>query len=242
VTRLAVRRVAVAVLAACCVLSAEPLWAQAKPKPRPAPAPRKPPGPPRVEVAFGAAWLGGYALGQRDATLTDPSGGRFILFRTATDMRAAPGLDARLGVRLTRRLTAGAGLLYSRPELTTVVSGDVELPQTFTAIERLSEYVVEGALRYELVRDTPRRRLLPFVSGGVGYLRQLSDERTAVATGTLYHAGVGVRAPLRTRQRGALRQVGLRGDVRVNWRVGGFEVEETARAGAAGAALLYLRF
>jgi hypothetical protein len=245
VTRRGARAVALALAAACCALWAEPLWAQAKPKPRPTQAPRKPPGPPRFELAAGAAWLGGYGLGQRDATLTEsgaPTGGRFVLFRTTSDIGAAPGLDARFGVRVTRRVTADVGVLYSRPELTTVITGDVEQAQSFTATGRLSEYVVEGSVRYQLVRETSRRRLLPFVSGGAGYLRQLSDDRTAVETGAVYHAGGGVLAPLRTRQRGAFRQLGLRGDVRVNWRTGGFEVEETTQASLGAAALLYMRF
>jgi hypothetical protein len=244
VSRRAWRSLAAGLLVSCGVTWAEPLWAQAAPKPRPAPA-RKPPGPPRVELAGGGAWFGGYAMGQRDATLTEagvPTGGRYVLFRTASEMGAAPGLNARVGVRITPRITAEAGVLYLRPELTTTITGDVERPQAVTLSGLVSEYVVEGAARYQLVRDTPRRRLLPFVSGGVGYLRQLSDDRTAVETGTLFHAGGGVLVPLRTRPRGALRHVGLRGDARVNWRTGGFDLEDAARAGVAAGALLYVRF
>jgi hypothetical protein len=246
VSRQAARRVALALLASCCVMSAEPLLAQTAPRPRP--APRKPPGPPgpaRFEVAFGAAWLAGYGLGQREATLTEnvvPTGGRFTLFRTRSEMGGAPGLNARFGVRVTRRLAAETGLLYSRPELATVISGDVEQPLTFTATERLSEYAIEGAVRYGLRRETPQRRLMPFVTGGVGYLRQLSGDRTAVETGTIYHGGAGVLVPLRARPRGTVRQVGLRGDARASWRAGGFDVEETTRASLAVAGLLYLRF
>lgn len=192
-----------------------------------------------VELSGGVQWAQGFDLGSTPAILTrNPVTGTnpFTLFDSDTALDAAPGAQARLGVYLSRRVSIEGGVQYSRPALNTRLSGDVESAEAITISETLTRYVFDGALVVHLPGFAGGRGV-PFVTGGAGYLRELHEGNELVETGTQYYAGAGVKVWFgRTRRR-----VGVRGDVGVAIRDGGFDFEDGRRTvPTAGASLLYL--
>lgn len=196
----------------------------------------------RVEAGAGINWLGHATLGQSDATETTPTGGRSRIFTTSSELTATPGLEAFLSVRVWRRLAVEAFASYSKPSLETTVSGDIEASGSVTASETITQYVFGGGVTWELPQRFGPRQLRYFVSGGVGYLRQLHESGTLAVTGHLYQAGGGVKYPLTTRRRGWLGGLGVRADARVTARVKGAAFDDTAHYSPALSATLFAQF
>jgi len=199
-----VRRLALAgAVVAAAALAASPAAAQSRDAAQPG----------RFEVAFGATWSGRTPFGGSDATETAGTGGPYVLFTTSSELAAAAGAEARVGVRLTRLLQAEATGSYSTPELQTKVSADVEQAAPVTATDRLQQFTVGGAL----VLNLPWRlgaRGVPFVTGGAAYLRQLHEGQAVIESGQAYYAGGGVKYWFLSRAGRRLKAVGLRADVR----------------------------
>jgi opacity protein-like surface antigen len=232
-------RRAVATLGAV-LLAAGPAFAQARP------ASAKPPGPPRFEVGGGASWSGGYGLGTRDAILTgnaDTSGGRLVLFSTESEIGSGPGLEVQIGCWLTRRVVVEGAFAYGQPELRTSISGDAEQASATVASDTLDQYILAGAVRVHVL-DGRRagRTWSPFVSAGLGYVRQLTSDAFTVETGTVIYAGGGVTWTLGSRTRGFGRAWGARADARMNWQTGGIDTEATTRSWPSVSGGLFVRF
>ena len=104
-----------------------------------------------------------------------------------------------------------------------------------------AQYVVDLGATWQAPLALAHGRLRPFISGGVGYLRQLYDERTLVETGRLYYVGAGARHFLRGGD-GARRPIGLRGDARLVWRRDGVEFEGRTRRFPALTLQLFTEF
>jgi hypothetical protein len=192
-----------------------------------------------VELGGGALWSPGFDLGTTAAVLTrNPTTGSspFSLFDSETQLDPAPGAQARLGVYLSRRVSLEGGIQYSRPKLVTQLSGDVEGADALTISETLTRYVFDGAVVVHFPAFAGGRGV-PFLTGGAGYIRELHAGNELVETGTLYRAGAGVKfwfGELR-------RRLGIRGDVGIDIRDGGFDFNEGRRTlPTAGASVLYL--
>lgn len=190
------------------------------------------------EIAPGAVWFSGIDLGSSSATLELPGGGEFELFTTETRIKPAFGAAATLSFYLRPRLALEAGFSYSRPGAATRVEDDAEDAPPVTAVVGLQQYLIEGNVRWYLVRVRAGWR--PFIRGGGGYLRQLDDSNAHVETGSIGHAGIGADRAFRDRSRGFVRRIGVRADARVLVRSGGFDVDDKLRIGfAAGGALFF---
>jgi hypothetical protein len=230
------------VLALCTGVSAGSAEAQAAK----APAPTRIPGPARFEASGGVSWLGGYDLGSRDATLTGNAGtpgGEAVLFQTEADITSTVGIDVRVGVRVTRRLVTDAIFGYAQPDVRVKISGDFEQAADVTLTDSVSQFVIGGELRYHFADVTGGRgAVVPFVSGGAAYLRQLASDATAVESGTLVSGGGGVVWQLGGNARGTLRGYGVRADARLNWRTSGIDVEEASRVFPSLGAGMFVRF
>lgn len=182
----------------------------------------------RFELTVGAGWWGDSRLGRTTASIPGngaPRGDDFILFTTDARIASAAAFEATLGYRLTPLISAEAGVGLGQPEVRTTVIGDVEVPETVTATDRLIQLSVEGALVVRLPRLTIAR-VTPFVRGGAGYVRQLHEGRRVVDTGQVFFVGAGMMYPLLARSRGAIRGVALRGDVRAVWYREAFELDD----------------
>lgn len=192
------------------------------------------------EIAPGAIWFSGADLGGSAATLEEPGGGEFVLFRTDTRLEGGFGPAVTLSLYLASRLAVEAGFSYARPGLSTRVTDDAEGADSVTSTISLRQYLVEGNVRWYLGRSRAGWR--PFIRAGGGYVRQLDDSSSHVETGRTGQAGLGLDRAFRDRTAGRLRRVGMRLDARVLARSGGFDVDDTVRIGFSAGALLFIGF
>ena len=223
---------AVLVVAVLATLVAQPAFAQRRPI-----TSRD-----RVEASIGGLWIGGAALGSGEANLraNNVTPTPFRLFTTETNAAAAPGLDARVGYWITRSIAVEAGFVHARPELRTSVSGDAEGVAALDVRERIDQYFIDANVVGRLEQFS-FRRMTPFVSGGVGYLRQLHEGRTLVETGRVYQVGGGIRHPF-LNDVGWIRTVGLKLHGRVYVLTDGVQLEDRARTHGAISGGVYLTF
>jgi hypothetical protein len=192
-----------------------------------------------VEFSGGVSWTAGFDLGTANADLTrNPTtgSGPVTLFTADTQLRPSPGLQGRLGVYLTRGVSIEGGVAYSRPVLETLLSGDAEGATAAAVSETLTRYVFDGALVAHLGSFASGRGV-PFVTGGVGYIRELHEGNELAETGTSFHGGGGVKYWFN-----AIRpRLGLRVEAGVAFREGGFDFEDGRRTlPTVAASLIYL--
>jgi len=193
----------------------------------------------RLEISAGAAWLGGLTFGSAAATETTPSGSSFSLFNTSSELGGAAAFDARVGVRVAGSLVVEADATYARPELRVTIANDVESAPSITAAERLQQYMIGGGATWYV---PGRSRIVPFVAGGGGYLRQLHDRALLVETGTYFQAGGGVLYVLSSHPGNRLKATGIRADVRAVILKDGVAFDGGRHTAPAAAASLFLRF
>ena len=241
-----IRIVIVGLLAAAWLLAgAGDTLAQDAPGSRPAP-PRPPLRPGSIELDAGALWLSGIDFGSTTASIlrNQTPATSYPLFKTASEMKPAPALEARLGWRVTRVLGIEGAFRYARPALETRISGDVENAVSVDATTDLSQYVAEVSGVVHLTLFRIGRYGSPFVLGGAGYMRELDDMKVLVETGWLYHAGGGFKYMYSERTRGLVRGLGIRGDARLYFRDGGYDLADSSelRRHFAGGASLIVAF
>ena len=236
-------RLAGMLIAGVLLLAGTEAAAQAR-RPAAQARPRPPFRPGSIEVDVGALWLGAIDFGSATASITpnQTAGTEYPLFNTTSQLKSAPGYEARVGVRLTRPIGVEGAFQYSRPTLETRVTGDVENAPSITAANDLSRYVVEVSGVLHLTRFRFGKGGSPFLLGGVGYLRELDEAQALVETGTTYHGGGGIKYLFSDRPRGLVKGLGLRADARLYFRDGGFDLgadgDELRRYFAGGASLI----
>ena len=193
----------------------------------------------RLEISAGAAWLGAQTFGSANAAETTPSGSAFSLFTTSSELGSAAAFDARVGVRIAGTLVVEADAAYARPQLRVTVANDVESAPAITALERLQQYMIGGGATWYV---PGRSRIVPFVTGGGGYLRQLHDRALLVETGTYYQVGGGVLYLLSSHPDKRLKANGIRVDVRAVILNDGVALDGGRHAAAAVAGSFFVRF
>jgi hypothetical protein len=196
----------------------------------------------RFELSIGALWMGGESYGSHDANLTTSTGGSIRLFSTSSELDSTAGLELRFGGRVAANIDAEVAASYTTPELRTAISADIEAAGSTVAVEPVQQFIIEGAAIIKLTRWRPRPRVLPFVTMGAGYLRQLHDAKTLVETGQTYHVGGGAKLAMVSRKDGLLKEIGLRMEARACIRSGGVALDDRAHAAAAITAALFARF
>jgi opacity protein-like surface antigen len=182
----------------------------------------------RLEVTVGAGWLGGAALGERDAELRTTSQ-PLRLFSTDTRLAPAPTLDVHAGYAFGGRWVVEGGVSFSHPELRSSVSADAEGAAAITITERIDQYVVAGRLVVLLNEIRLGRRTVPFVTAGAGYVRQLHEGQTVIEEGHLYQLGGGVKHWLLARRTGTVKAAGIRADARLSLVVAGIAFDDDPR-------------
>lgn len=192
-----------------------------------------------VEVSGGVTWQGSFDLGSAGAELTrNPMTGTgpFPLFLADSRLGSGTGVQARVTGYVSPRFALEGGVRLTRPLLSVDLSGDSESAPDQVAEERLTQYVFEGSAAWHF-GDVQRRRVVPFVAGGAGYIRDLHEGNELVETGTEYHGVGGVKIWFSDRPR----RLGLRGEAGVSIRDGGFDFREGRRTlPIASASLIYL--
>jgi len=193
----------------------------------------------RIELSVGASWLGAQKYGSADATETTAAGGTTTLFKTSTELGSSPAFDARVGVRVAHTLVVEADTSYTRPQLRVTTAADVEGAAGVTAVEQIQQFSVGGGATWYVPTAS---RLVPFVTGGGGYLRQLHAGALLVDTGSYYEAGGGVVYVLAAHARGWLKITGLRFDARAMIFSGGVAIDGGRHAAPAVAGSFFVRF
>jgi hypothetical protein len=185
-----------------------------------------------LSLSGGVVWAGGYAMGDSLAEYRSNAPGSTppsrTLFRAESSIDATASVEARVAYAITPSIAVEMGAGFSRPGISADLSGDEEAAAVTLDAERLSQVVLDGAVVWQLPMSPIGSRVRPFVSGGVGYVRQLYGERTMVETGTAYAVGGGARWWLRGGN-GRSRSLGLRGEARAVWRTGGVDFENKTR-------------
>jgi hypothetical protein len=161
-----------------------PAAAGAQPSPR-----RSAPHKVSFELSGGLALTGGYDAGSANASETTAGTAPLTLFAVDGSVKTGPGAAVQLGVHLTRRVSAEAAFHYSRPVLRARITSDFESAADVDAEGTITSYLVGGSLLYHFGNG----RLVPFVSGGGGYLRELNENNADLLTGTEIHAGGGLK-------------------------------------------------
>ncbi|HET7217863.1 MAG TPA: outer membrane beta-barrel protein [Vicinamibacterales bacterium] len=177
----------------------------------------------RVEISGGGVFVGGFDLGDRAAQLTANAGGTFDQFSTSGTVDPVGGLQARLGVFLSRALAIEGGVRWTRPIFAVRITGDSEDAPDTTAEETLNQYLFDGSAVLHF-GDRTSNRAVPFIYGGAGYLRELHEGDALVEEGTEFHAGGGVKIWM-----GASRRVGVRAEAGLSVRDGGFDFQDKRR-------------
>jgi hypothetical protein len=182
----------------------------------------------RFEISGGAGVVGGTDLGTATATLSGsgaPQGSPVTLFDTETKIESGQRYEARVAWRFTPALQVEGGVAINRTHLNTRITNDFESAPNTEAREKFTEYAIEAGLLLHLTKLTfAGGRARPFVTGGAGYLRQVHEDQAQIDTGQSAYAGGGLTFTLRQGPRRAfLETLGLRADVRANFRSGGFE-------------------
>jgi hypothetical protein len=193
----------------------------------------------RIELSAGASWIGSQSFGSADATETTPTNGTFRLFSTSTELGSAPAFDARVGVRLIGTLVVEADAGYARPELRITTSNDAESATGITAAERMQQFIIGGGATWYVPTAS---RVVPFVAGGAGYLRQLHDRKLLVETGSYYAVGGGLVYLLASRPGGRLKATGIRVDARAVVFRGGVAFDGGAHTAPAVVGSFLVRF
>lgn len=181
----------------------------------------------RYEISGAIGWAGSAKLGTEKATLQGngvPSGSPVVLFETTSTVESGLTLEGRLAVRLTRMFSIEGTGGITRNDLQTRVSGDLEGAAPVTLTEPLRQFTIEAGLLAHLHKLAwAGGRVVPFVTGGAGYLRQLHDGRTLATNGASGYAGGGIKYVWIERSGGWVKGVGLRADARVRLHSGGFD-------------------
>jgi hypothetical protein len=175
--------------------------------------------PGRFEIAAGGLWAAPVSMGAADATETAPNGTRFRLFSSESSLASAIGLEGRIGVRLTTALQLEGSASHATPTQRIRIRSDAEGIPDITLAETVNQWTIEAALIAHLARWRVGTRSVPFLSVGVGYLRQLHERETLVEEGRIYHGGGGINVLLKQRPddrrlKSAGVRLGARGEVR----------------------------
>jgi hypothetical protein len=181
------------------------------------------------EISGGGAWSPGYDLASAQAVETRNPGtgtGPFVLFQSDSRIESAPGLQARFGVYVARSVSVEGGVLFSRPDLSTRLTGDAESAPEITATESLTRFVFDGSVLFHLTGVSfGGGRGLPFLLGGAGYLRDLHEKNEVADTGHEFHFGGGLHYWFGQGKH----RVGIRTDFSVSRRSGGADAIDTTR-------------
>lgn len=201
----------------------------------------------RLEVtASGGRWTG-YELGQRRPTITGPqapSGSPVTYFDADIDVRPGAAAEVRIGWRLLGRVYAEATGGLAGNDVQVRISEDIEQAPAATIASRVTQITVEGGALVEVA--TLRAMggdVVPFVTGGGGYLRQVHEDRVLIETGETVYGGAGIKwRSSAAKPKGWLQRVVVRGDVRIVSRSGGADIEASRRSYIAVSGGLGLRF
>lgn len=186
------------------------------------------------ELSGGVVWTGGYEAGNAEAKETTAGTAPLTVFVVDAHVKSGPGAAVQIGVYLGRRVSVEAAFHYTRPILQASLTDDFESAADVDAESTITSYLMGGSLLYHFGDG----RIVPFVSGGGGYLRQLHENNAELLTGTEFHAGGGLKYWMGT----GTHRVGLRLEAQASSRSKAVAFEQKRRvlpSVAAGISFLF---
>jgi hypothetical protein len=195
----------------------------------------------RLELSGGIRWIGPVDFGGVRANETTLGGGTRSLFASDTTLDGSLGATGIVGVRLSRVLKAEFAVVYNPSSLSTRISSDAEGAADVTVDAPVSQFLGEAGLVVQPA-SWQRRRLAPFVTGGIGYLRQLNDGRTLVETGMSSYVGGGLYYVRTSAHPRRLKATGVRIDLRALVLRDGVAPDDKMRKTPAVTAGVFARF
>lgn len=195
--------------------------------------------PGRVDFSGGLGWVSATDYGSRDATETKADGSSLVLFSTSTRMHPSAAAEARVGVRITRRLEVEATGTFGTPHLEVKTTLDRENAANATITQSQTFYTISGGVLWPFRTG---QRTVPFVTGGVGWVRQLQGNNTLVTVGQQWYAGGGVKRFLVRRDAHRLKGFGIRADARLIERPKEAAVDNQMHLTATLTGSLFVRF
>lgn len=190
---------------------------------------------PRLDITASGAWWQGYDLGPRRAEITGPqtpTGAPVTLFDNDVAIRSGPGAEVRVGWRVFRGVYAEATGGLGMNTIESRVHDDVEQAPALTVSSSVIQITIEGGALVELPGlGLPSGKLVPFVDGGGGYLRQVHEDRVLIETGGTLYVGGGVKwhSAVPNPQR-FMERLLVRADARFVSRNGGVDVDDARRS------------
>jgi hypothetical protein len=196
--------------------------------------------PGRYELSIGAVMMGPMPIGERDATLTRPTGAPLVLFNSDITVGAGPGAEIHFGRGLGPRLALEATGTWAFTKIHTRASSDFENATEATLTEDLSRFSIEGSALWRVAGGAARALLL---RGGAGWMRELTPGATLAENGVIGNVGAAVKYWWGTSSSTRGRRLGLRLDGRAVLRAGGIDLgAEGVRVAPAAAADLMFGF
>ena len=126
----------------------------------------------------------GYDLGRQRATITGPqtpTGLPVTLFDSDATIQSGPGAVVRVGWRVFNGVYAEATGGLGMNAIETRVDNDIEQAPPITVSSTLTQITIEGGALVELLTlRVLDGKLVPFIDGGGGYLRQMHEERVLI--------------------------------------------------------------
>jgi len=172
----------------------------------------------RWEVGIGGVINGPAAAGAVDATLIDPTGAPFTLYRTTNRIASGWGAEGLVSRRLGQRWRLELAIGWGKTDFESEISSDFEDVPAVTAAQPVDQFSGELALAYRIVQ---RDRFELFVRAGGGGFREITTDRALVDNGWRASAGGGTLFRLRQASSGWFGRLALRADARLLARGGG---------------------
>lgn len=167
----------------------------------------------RYDVSAGVRWDGPFTVANTEAEENAPNGASRPLFASRTQRGQALFVTAGVSARVSAALHAEFLAAYGKGQLTSHVTADAEPISDVAVSSPMSHLAAEAGLRVQ-PRGWKRRTWTPFVSVGVGYLREMYVGRTLIENGNEFYAGGGLYYERTSAHPRRLKATGLRIDVR----------------------------
>lgn len=164
-----------------------------------------------IDITIAATGTGSSPLASMDVTLVAPNGSPYVFYRMSDRVTVGKGVELHLTLPLFGPVRVEASGSFSRSQLETATSGDVEGADAVTATSRLSRFTVEGSVLWLVKRGG---RLQLFVRGGGGWMRELAANDVLKRDGGTASVGGGMIWWWRSQGLGPFKRLGLRAEAR----------------------------
>jgi hypothetical protein len=193
-----------------------------------------------LQIGVGVRWNSEVTFASSDANELAPSGSTVALFTAQSRLESAFGVQVSVSPRLNRSMRLEVTGAYAAPQLSVAVVDDLEGADSVVASETIQQILLEVAIVAEHDGMNPSRRTVPFTFAGVGFAREMHEGQTLIENSQGYFVGIGGKHFL---MRGRVRRnIGVREDVRIVFRVNGASFDDKIHVGATVGASLFFQF